>query len=669
MKNNYKKLSIVLVISLMFIITLTGCSKKDKVKEAFDDYSKQWCEQNFEGMYDALSKSSKEYIDKETFVERYKNIYGAIEASNMEITIDDESRDKKSLEIPFKMTMTTMAGGVELADFKVALVEEDKAYKINWNESLIFPQMQEGDKVRVKDRYAKRGSILDRNGNFLATDGVVKAIGIHPSKFENEKESKITAIANILDISESYIEEQLAANSNPDHFVPLVSLLESDFERLDKLSTIEGVVVNSNMSRVYSGGEAFGSLVGYMSAITAEELEEKADKGYNATSLIGKAGLEKVYEDVLKGQDGGEVYIERGDEKIAIAEKDAVDGKDIKTSIDPDLQGKIYAEMKGEQGASTAVDPKTGEVLAMVSSPSFDSNVFSTYKTKAIKEQWEKLDGKQFENRFNNVYAPGSTMKLITAAIGLNEGTISEDHAITIDGLEWQKDSSWGGYKITRVKQTSGPINLTEATKYSDNIYFARVALDLGGEKFAEGAKNFGIGEELAFGYPMEQSQISNSGALDKDVLLADTGYGQGEILMSPLDVALAYSALGNEGNIMMPRLIVSDNPEAKVWKNAISSGNVAPLVDAFSAVINDGDGTGISARVEGHNIAGKTGTAELKASQDDKDGKENGWFVAVDTDGGKIAMSMIIEDVNGRGGSGIPTGMVQKVMAYYLNR
>ncbi|WP_346887041.1 penicillin-binding transpeptidase domain-containing protein [Clostridium sp. UBA1056] len=670
MKSNLKKLSLFIGTIIICIAMVTGCSKKDEIKDAFNVYKDVWIKQDFKSMYDMLSTDSKSYIGEEEFLERYNNIYGAIEASNMDIQIvGEKERDKKSLEIPFTMTMNTMVGKIELKDFEATLVKEDNAYKIKWNESLIFPQMQPEDKVRVDDYYAKRGSILDRNGNFLAQDDMVKSIGIHPSKFENEKVAKIKSMAAILDISESYIEEQLAANTNPEHLVPIVSVLKYDSEKLNNLSGIEGIQINNKNSRVYTGGESIGNLIGYVSPITAEELENNKDKGYSHTSLIGKAGIEKVYEDTLRGQDGGEIYIERGEEKISIAKTEAKNGQDIKLSIDPELQAKIYSEMKGKKGASTAVDPKTGEVLAMVSSPSYDPNVFVTYKTKTIKEQWEKLDGEQFDNRFNNVYAPGSTMKLVTAAIGLDEGVLNPEEGMDIKGLEWQKDASWGGYKITRVKDPGKDINLRDAVKYSDNIYFARVALNIGEDAFINGAKNFGIGEEITFEYPMESSQISNDKTLSKEILLADTGYGQGEVLMSPLDVALAYSALGNNGDIMQPRLNVGENGEAKVWKSAIKAEKVPALVDAFSAVINDADGTAANAKVDGFNIAGKTGTSEIKKDQKDESGKENGWFVAVNTDDSKIAISMIIEDVKDRGGSSIPTAMVKNVMEYYLKK
>jgi len=170
MKNNLKKLSLIIGTIIIGIALFTGCSKKDEIKDAFNIYKNAWIKQDFKSMYNMLSVESKAYINEEEFLERYTNIYSAIVASNMDIQIvGEKERDKKSLEIPFTMTMDTVAGKVDIKDYKATLVKEEDGYKVKWNESLIFPQMEKpDDKVRVEDYYSKRGSILDRNGNFLA---------------------------------------------------------------------------------------------------------------------------------------------------------------------------------------------------------------------------------------------------------------------------------------------------------------------------------------------------------------------------------------------------------------------------------------------------------------------------------------------------------------------
>ena len=664
----------ILLFSLLIIIVISvSCSKINKYEETFNTFKEKWIDNDFSGMYSMLTENSKKYIDEETFVNRYTNIYSAINLKDLEIEISgDIIKNEDFYTVPFSLKGNTIAGELNISDYKVNIYKVDKEYFINWDESLLFPNMIEGDKVYVRTFSHTRGKILDRNDNILAEDGTISVVGIHPSKFDSEnRDAKITELANTLDISEDTIINKLNANSNPEYFVPIVDILSSD----EKLTTLvnrndEGIIINQKTSRVYNGGEAFGRLIGYVGPITAEELESKSDKGYTQTSLIGKAGIEQVYEDTLRGEDGAEIYLSRNNEEISILKKEVVNGTDIKLTIDSTLQTNSYAQLNGEKGAVTAVDPKTGEVLALVSAPSYDSNMFTTYVTKTKAAEREANNYTDEINRFSKTYAPGSTMKLITASIGLNTGILNADEPITIDNKSWQKDSSWGNYFITRVNNITTPITLREAAKYSDNIYFAQLALKIGSENLINGIKGFGIGEELTFEYPITNSSISNNGNLDSEILLADTGYGQGELMVTPLNMALAYSALANDGNIMNPRLVLTSDSSATIWKeSAIKSEHLPTLIEDFSAMINDADGSAHLAQIDGFNIAAKTGTAEIKVSQDDTTGTENGWFVAVDTTTSKLAFAMIIEDVKDRGGSSIPIPKVKAIMEEYLNR
>ena len=664
----------ILLFSLLIIIVISvSCSKINKYEETFNTFKEKWIDNDFSGMYSMLTENSKKYIDEETFVNRYTNIYSAINLKDLEIAISgDIIKNEDFYTVPFSLKGNTIAGELNISDYKVNIYKVDKEYFINWDESLLFPNMIEGDKVYVRTFSHTRGKILDRNDNILAEDGTISVVGIHPSKFDSEnRDAKITELANTLDISEDTIINKLNANSNPEYFVPIVDILSSD----EKLATLvnrndEGIIINQKTSRVYNGGEAFGRLIGYVGPITAEELESKSDKGYTQTSLIGKAGIEQVYEDTLRGEDGAEIYLSRNNEEISILKKEVVNGTDIKLTIDSTLQTNSYAQLNGEKGAVTAVDPKTGEVLALVSAPSYDSNIFTTYVTKTKAAEREENNYTDEINRFSKTYAPGSTMKLITASIGLNNGILNADESVTIESESWQKDSSWGNYFITRVNNITTPITLREAAKYSDNIYFAQLALKIGSENLINGIKGFGIGEELTFEYPITNSSISNNGNLDSEILLADTGYGQGELMVTPLNMALAYSALANDGNIMNPRLVLTSDSSATIWKeSAIKSEYLPTLIEDFSAMVNDADGSAHLAQIDGFNIAAKTGTAEIKASQDDTTGTENGWFVAVDTTSSKLAIAMIVEDVKDRGGSSIPIPKVKAIMEEYLNR
>ncbi|MGL4338271.1 MAG: penicillin-binding transpeptidase domain-containing protein [Turicibacter sp.] len=656
----------VIGIFLMCVMLLGGCSSNE-AKLLFTDVEEKFVTGSYESLYTLLCSESQQVITQEDFVTKYSNIYSGIQASNIQLEMGEI--DNENHIISFSLTMDTIAGQVKRTDFKLPFVKEDGELRIVWSEALIIPSMQSGDKVRVATKHARRGTILDRNDQPLASDGLINTVGIHPAIFDvNNRDVKIKELALSLDISEETINKKLAENSNPDHFVPIVDILP-DSVRLESLLDREkdGILIRNKESRIYRNHEAFGRLLGYVGPITAEQLEADKEMVYKKTSIIGKAGLEQVYEPTLRGFDGVEIYIEREGTNIeTLALKEAQHGTDVKLSIDSTLQAKVYEEMKQEIGSATAIDPKTGEILALVSSPSYNSNRYTTYISKSEQQHREEINFADEANRFTNLYSPGSTFKLITAATGLENGAINPTEMKTINGMEWQKDRSWGNYNIRRIN-AQNQVGLKEAIKYSDNIYFGMSALAIGSDAFVSGAEKFTIGTELNIGYPLNQSQISNKQTLGNDILLADSGYGQGEILVTTLNMALAYSALSNNGNIMNPTLILNETYKPSILKESvISQQNLSVLQDAFFAAVEDTDGTGHLAKIDGIRLAGKTGTAEIKSSQGER-GSENGWFVVTDLDSSKISIAVVVEDVQeGLGTLGV-VSMVKEMLSDYI--
>jgi penicillin-binding protein len=288
------RLSKTLVIILTIFISLfifVGCNSKNDVEDKLNNVISLLNDEKYDEFYEMLSSKSKDYIEeefggKEGFINKYDSIYSAIGISNINIKIKEYSNKS---EIPMYMTIDTIGGKLEYEDFKINLVKEGKDYKIVWDESLILPEMIQGDKVRVKITSGSRGRILDRNQNPLAYNGEVKLININKSLFENNKEENIKDLAKILDINEDYIQNKL--DENEDELIFLVKLSNYEDEKLENVSKINGIVVQNSISRVYKSGEAFGSLLGYIGNITSEELENSQGKGYTSISQIGKNGL------------------------------------------------------------------------------------------------------------------------------------------------------------------------------------------------------------------------------------------------------------------------------------------------------------------------------------------------------------------------------------------
>ena len=345
------------------------------------------------------------------------------------------------------------------------------------------------------------------------------------------------------------------------------------------------------------------------------------------------------------------------------------DGKNIQLTIDSELQEIMYEQFKDDRGCSVAINPYTGEVLAMVSTPSYDNNDFikglSTEKWTFMNED----ENKPLYNRFRQVWCPGSTFKPIIAAIGLETDSIDPNEDFGNEGLAWQKDSSWGDYEVTTLHAYE-PVILKNAIIYSDNIYFAKLALKVGAENLEKSLDELGFNQEIPFEIVMSESQYSNTEHIETEIQLADSGYGQGQILVNPLHLASLYTAFLNNGNVIKLYLQYKEDATSDIWiADVFTEDTTDTVMEGLKGVINDPNGTGYAAYREDVVSAGKTGTAEIKATKDDTDGSEIGWFCVFSTEAdveNPILIVSMVEDVKGMGGSGYVVGKDNAVLEQY---
>lgn len=272
-------------------------------------------------------------------------------------------------------------------------------------------------------------------------------------------------------------------------------------------------------------------------------------------------------------------------------------------------------------------------------------------------EKWDSIKNDERNPmlaRYLQSYIPGSTFKPITGAIGLTTGLLSENDTFSYSGTSWKKEG-WGEYDITTLKQYSGAKNLRNALINSDNIYFAQATLQIGKSNFTKGLNKLKFGESIDFPLSLAKSQYANSGDIANEKVLADSGYGQGEILVNPIHIASIYSAFINEGNMIKPYLEAKeDSSEVEYLVEGAFSAEAANIIkDNLIQVVENEQGTANDMKVEGRIIAGKTGTAELKAS---KDGNADvlSWFDCFTTDNSDNQLLVISMVEKGRdlGGS-----------------
>ncbi len=246
--------------------------------------------------------------------------------------------------------------------------------------------------------------------------------------------------------------------------------------------------------------------------------------------------------------------------------------------------------------------------------------------------QREELDENEDEpmlNRFYYSFSPGSTMKPLTAAFGLEQGTLVPDDTIDVSGNEWQPEGSdWGNYSVRRVTDPGGPVDLTDALVYSDNIYFANVALDLGEDSMQEWAEAFGFYETIDYLYPFKQSSLTEEGGFSTEIQLADSGYGQGQVQVNPLHLAAMYTPFLNEGAMIQP-VLDQDEETGVTWKEPISAGTAVWIDEALEKVVSSPNGTAHAMQIDGYSLAAKTGTAELSGVQGDSGDDVLGWVVS----------------------------------------
>lgn len=258
------------------------------------------------------------------------------------------------------------------------------------------------------------------------------------------------------------------------------------------------------------------------------------------------------------------------------------------------------------------------------------------------------------------------------AGIGLKTGSIDPKEDFGNEGLVWQKDSSWGSYQVTTLHEYE-PVIMKNAIIYSDNIYFAKAALKIGSENFMNTLNEIGFNQNMPFEIAMQESTYSNTDKIETEIQLADSGYGQGQILVNPLHLASIYTSFLNEGNMIKPYLKYKEEASGETWiENAFSKENVEEIMQGVEGVVNDPEGTGYAAHRDDILLAGKTGTAELKATKEDTSGKEIGWFSVFTADKSvdkPILLISMVENVKGIGGSGYVVKKDATVLEEYFEK
>lgn len=549
----------------------------------------------------------------------------------------------------------------------------------------------EANRIKLLRSRAPRGTVLDRKGRVLATSRPQFVVLATPDILWQDKKAMHT-LCGILNITHKELESRLetsikkgeARPGSPVRVevdVPLATVARIGEMRME----LPGVSVELDNLRYYPDGEAVAHVMGYLGEISQERLDEsnKKNLGYRPGDYVGKSGIEREYEDLLRGTDGGKRIEVNAMGRVVriLGEQRSIPGKTLKLTIDRDLQVAAERSFGKQTGAVAAIDPRTGAVLAMVSKPAFDPNIF----VKRIKRSdWERITReKALQNRsVYNVYPPGSTFKPIMAIAGLVYNECNHETTVSCPG------SFYFGRTFRCWKVHGGGVNFDRAIAESCDVWFYKLALRLGIDRMANIAKQFGIGQATGIDLPYESRYEDNhvgtmpstewkkkrfkSRPEQQKWYPGETpscGIGQGYVEVSPLQLAVAIAAVANKGKVYRPYLldevIGRDSRVTKKTKHEVKRQVNAPPEDfelvrqAMRKTVTIG--TGRVCDVPGVAVAGKTGSAENR-------GPAHAWFVCfAPVENPQIAIACIVE--HGRHGATAAAPVCRAILDVYFGK
>ena len=670
-----RKIIRTLILALMLLSLLVGCgtSTRDidlsKVVSAtadpneplqdpkpfLDNYVQLLNAYNFGACYALLAPDTQEAITLVDFTQRYQNIFDGIDFQGLtisygDLTVEAGKRYLQSATLTYSSAL--LDEFTQDVVFSLDYSDNDSTFYLNWTPAMIFTDLTSSTEVKLRTLRPARGEILDSEHNAYAINSYAESVYVQPSKIEDTSYT-VTALASILGMTTVDVEKVLSSSAAVKYDSAVIKAYPPGgiSEATESaLTTLPGVGVDrTSMTpiRYYPNGSFFAHSMGYTSAITAEELSKLDSSRYDISSYVGRTGLEAAYEDILCGTKGYslDIYASDGQRLSTVARKEKVDGLDLEVTLDYDLQCRaeeMLEQLKdeGNAGAAVVLEPTTGEVLAISSFPDFDPNLFVLNSDPETLASYVAADSNSplYNRAVQGSYIPGSTVKPLIAAMALDDGVVDENYEFTgeIIKKQWTPKGYWPYPPITRVSNYSGPVNMSNAITKSDNIYFADVALKAGWEKLEPFLKMIGFDERIPFDLRVSKPGYLNSGNYENMQLLAATGYGQGELIISPLQMVCIFSSLANNGDVMTPRLVratrrmegtdyaVVDEYSESVWKeNIISDHALSTIVPMLRRVVEEGSGRKI--HINGLTICGKTGTAEIDSDKT----REIAWMIA----------------------------------------
>ncbi|WP_267383283.1 penicillin-binding protein 2 [Cyanobacterium sp. uoEpiScrs1] len=537
----------------------------------------------------------------------------------------------------------------------------------------VYREKAENNRIRIIPKPPVRGNIFDRKGRILASTRLTHAAYLWPIVIrESNWEKNLRYLSQLLSISEDDIEQKIkqAGYNSPTLIRIARSLNPAQITALEEFkSELNGLEVDIESVRDYPNQDLAAHVLGYTGELNAEQLSKRRSEGYRLGDIVGKTGVEAAYEQQLRGEWGGLQLEVDGAGKVVkvLGQKIRKTGKDVTLTLDIDVQKAAEDALGKRKGAIVAIDPRDGGILAMVSYPRFNPNVFSSQITPETWEKWRR-QGDPFVNRALRGFPPASLFKIVTATAGMETEKYPPDTVLNTFAYLNVGGTAFGEWN----RAGFGPIGYVRAMAWSSNTFHGQIARGVGGPTLIKWARNYGFGnktgielKEEARGLIADDTWKRNNyswGWTDGDTV--NMSIGQGFTQATPLQVAIMFAVPANDGYRVKPHFLMADGDVSK-WRTSMNlkASTIKTLKQGLRAVVLSGTGKALNSP-NLPPVAGKTGTAEAPP------GKVHAWFGGyAPYDQPEIVVVAFAEHSGGGGGS-VAAPMVRQVMeAHFKNK
>ncbi|BAZ32769.1 peptidoglycan glycosyltransferase [Cylindrospermum sp. NIES-4074] len=535
----------------------------------------------------------------------------------------------------------------------------------------------EANRVRTLAKQPERGNIFDRNGKLLASTRYPRSVYLWPMAHTKPSWSVVgPRLSQILEIPQEEMEKKLEqAGTNSSTLIRIArNVGEAEITALKEYENeLPDVEINTEAVRYYPQGEELAHVLGYTRELTPEQLQEKKPEGYRLGDVIGQMGVEKAYEQTLRGEWGGQqVEVDGAGRPLRVlGEKQAKAGKDLHLTIDLEMQKTAQKALGSRNGAIVALNPKNGAVLAMVSHPTYDPNIFS--KQKLSQKDWESVQGAEHPlvNRALSAFPPASTFKIVTTTAGLESGKFSPNTVLQTYG-----SLNIGGTRFGEWNHAGfGPLGFVGALQWSSDTFFYQIGRGVGGPTLIEWTRKYGFGQKTGFEFASEETKGLVPDETWKQKVwkmpwtVGDSinmSIGQGALQTTPLQVAVMFAVPANGGYRVKPHLL-KDNEEAKSWRESLNmkQETVKVLRDGLRKVVSEGTGKALN-KPTIPPTSGKSGTAEAWK----RGVKQNhAWFGAYAPADKPEVLIVAFAEHSGGGGGSVAAPMILEIMEEYFSR